>query len=95
MEKVKTNKSYIGNLFIIKDGIGEVTSEKYVVIRDKVNKKFIAYPGEKEVFLGLCELTAEDENIPVLINAKNLSTETNQKYVDDSDIGIILKKVNK
>lgn len=89
---------YLGNLFIVQDGIGTVSDIKYVVIRDKkhifAKPKFFAFPGGKEVLVGSYEISIEDEGIPFLINANRLAENPRDRKIDSKEVMDIIIKNN-
>ena len=81
---------YLGNLFVVEDGIGKISDIKYVVIKQKshllARPKYIACPGELEVLVGSYAVTAEDEGIPFLINSVRLSSLIGYKKIDSKQV---------
>ena len=89
---------YLGNLFIVEDGIGRVSDIKYVVIKQKphflAKPKYFAYPGEEEVLVGSYAVTYEDEGIPFLINSTRLSNIVGYKKIDSKQVCNIIIENN-
>ena len=89
---------YFGNLFIIQDGIGTISDIRYIVIRQKEHfwskVKYVAYPGEIEVFVGESDITYEDENIPFLINSVQLTEKVGYSKIDTKQICDIIIQNN-
>lgn len=75
---------YLGNLFMIENGIGKISDIKYVVIKKRM--KYVAYPGEFKVRVGSYEVTKEDNNIPYLINATRLDEITGKKPLTSKQV---------
>lgn len=89
---------YLGNLFIVQNGIGTISDIKYVVIRDKkhlfARPKYFAFPGGQEILVGSYEISTRDEGIPYLINAKRLAEIPGERKIDTKEICDIIMKNN-
>lgn len=96
--KKSSKHMYLGNLFIVEDGIGKVSDIKYVIIRQKphffARSKYIAYPGEIEVLVGLYDITIKDNGIPFLINSVKLSDIVGQQKIDSKQVCDIIIQNN-
>lgn len=93
MKKYNTFKTYIGNLFIVKDGFGTVSDKKYVVVKRR--KNYYTVPDNIKVYVGSYLINKNCEGCKFLINAKMLSDMVERIYVDEEDIKLILAMKNK
>lgn len=89
---------YLGNLLIFQNGIGTISDIKYVVIREKKyifsRPRYFAFPGEQEVIVGPYEITAENNQIPVLINSERLHDGPFERKVDSKEVSEIFLQNN-
>ncbi len=93
MKRYKTHSTYIGNLLIVKDGIGTVSNEKYVVVRKGL--KFYTKPNNIRVYVGNYVITKYCEGYKFLINAKKVSDVVEGRYINDDDINLLLLSKNR
>lgn len=97
-EKKNPRHMYLGNLFIVHNGVGTVSNIKYAVIRKKSHylsrAKYFAYPGEREVLVGSYEVSNNDEDIPFLINSIRLSDIVGYQKITSQQVCAVILENN-
>lgn len=97
-ELMNPRHMYLGNLFIVENGVGKASDVKYVVIRKKEHlfskSKYFAYPGEIEVLVGCYEVSLKDEGIPFLVGSTRLDDIVGKEMITPKQVTEVIIQNN-